>query len=94
MMILRRILTILAGIAIICVLMGFVIATSRTDTPQHFSELRPGMTPTQVIGVLGLPGTPGMNGGPSDPHGTIFHYSSGTVHFTNDAVDKLSPRGT
>ena len=94
MIILRRILTMLAGLAIICVLMGFVISSSRTDTPQHFSQLRTGMTPNQVIKIIGLPGTPGTTGGPADPHGTIFLYSSGTVHFTNDVVDKLSPDGT
>lgn len=88
----KKALQILVGMIVVIFLMALVLKTSRKDTVIHFTELHEGMTKQEVANVMGLPAANSAIGGPSDVHAPLWNYNAGTVEFTGDKVQKITPR--
>ena len=71
---------------VILVLMVIALKSTRKDSTAHFNALQVGMTPQQVVDLVGTP-TIAL---PTTDHAT-WTYRSGTVSFTHDKVDKIVP---
>jgi outer membrane protein assembly factor BamE (lipoprotein component of BamABCDE complex) len=71
---------------VVLVLMVVALKSTRKDSTAHFKALEIGMTPQQVVDLVGTPNV----AAPTQDHAT-WTYGSGVVSFTHDKVDKLSP---
>ncbi len=74
---------------VILVLMIVALKSTRKDSRAHFQALQIGMTPQEVVNIVGTPNI----AAPTQDHAT-WTYGSGIVSFTHDKVDKLSPAPT